>query len=187
VTVVDLRNIRKIRVARIDKMEPAAEVKEVTFVEGDQAKWPAEPVAVLVKQLQASGLNEDEARALASVWRKEFFETEGVSVFYRMPQEIYDQALPLTVNPKPEKVVRTLLVHHPHCEPDLAERVLALVKQLDAKKFEDRLEAHKRLQSLGRAAFIHLVRARKTNPPLEVRMRIDKLLEEFEAQAAFPK
>jgi hypothetical protein len=187
VTVVDLRNIRKIRVASIEKMEPGAAVKDVAFTEGDQAKWPSEPMALLVKQLAAAGLNEDEARSLANVWRKDFFETEGVSVFYRMPQEVYDQALPLTVTPKPEKVVRTLLVHHPHCEPDLAERVMTLVKQLDAKKFEDRLEAHKRLQNLGRAAFIHLVRARKTNPPLEVRMRLDKLLEEFETSAAFGK
>jgi hypothetical protein len=40
---------------------------------------------------------------------------------------------------------------------------------------------------LGQAAFIHLARARKNNPPLEVRMRLDKLLEEFEAEAAFNK
>jgi hypothetical protein len=187
VTVVDLRNLRNIRVARLDKMEAGAEVKEVAFAVGDQTKWPAEPVAVLIKQLTKAGLHEDEARALTTVWRKDFFETEGVSVFYRLPQDIYDKLLPLTVTPKPDWTVRTLLVHHPHCEPDLAERVMALVKELDARKFEDRLEAHKRLQKLGRAAFVHLVRARKANPPLEVRMRLDKLLEEFETEAAFPK
>jgi len=187
VTVIDLRNAGKIRVARLDKMEPGAEVKEVVFTEGDQTKWPSEPVAMLVKQLQSAGLHEDEARSLATVWRKDFFETEGVSVFYRLPQEVHEKALPLTVTPRPEKVVRTLLMHHPHCEPELGERVLALVKQLDAQKFEDRLDAHQRLQKLGRAAFIHLVRARNSKPTLEVSRRLDKLLEEFEAEVAFRK
>jgi hypothetical protein len=93
----------------------------------------------------------------------------------------------LTLSVKPEKIVRTMLVHHPHCEPDLAERVMKLVKQLDAPKFEDRIEAQKRLQNLGRAAFVHLRRARDNKPPLEVRMRLEKILEEFEAEAGLPK
>jgi hypothetical protein len=64
---------------------------------------------------------------------------------------------------------------------------MALVKQLDAPKFEDRIEAHKRLQKLGRAAFVHLRRARDSKPTLEVRMRLEKLLEEFEAEAGLRK
>jgi hypothetical protein len=64
---------------------------------------------------------------------------------------------------------------------------MKLVKQLDAPTFEDRIEAHKRLQKLGRAAFVHLRRARESTPPLEVRMRLDKLLEEFEAEAGLKK
>jgi hypothetical protein len=187
VTVVDLRNIRKVRIARVAKLDAGAEVKEVAFTEADQSKWPFDAVAMLVKQLQTSGLHEDEAKALANVWQKTFFETEGVGVFYRLPQEIYDQLLPLTLSVKPEKIVRTMLVHHPHCEPDLAERVMKLVKQLDAPKFEDRIEAQKRLQNLGRAAFVHLRRARDNKPPLEVRMRLEKILEEFEAEAGLPK
>jgi hypothetical protein len=186
-TVVDLRNVRKIRVARVEKLDAGSEAKDVKFTEGDQAKWPTDAVATLVKQLQASGLFEDEAKALANVWQKTFFETEGVSVFYRLPQEVYDQLLPLTLCVKPEKVVRTMLAHHPHVEPDLADRVMALVKQLDAPKFEDRIEAQKRLQKLGRAAFVHLRRARDSKPPLEVRMRLEKLLEEFEAEAGLRK
>jgi hypothetical protein len=77
VTVIDLRNAGKIRVARLDKMEPGAEVKEVLFTEGDHTKWPSEPVAVLVRQLQSAGLHEDEARSLATVWRKDSFNTQS--------------------------------------------------------------------------------------------------------------
>ena len=70
---------------------------------------------------------------MATVWRKGFFETEGVNVFYRLSQEAYDKALPLTVTPKPEKVVRTLLMHHPHCEPDLGERVIYIAPDLPSR------------------------------------------------------
>jgi len=187
VTVVDLRNLRKIRTTTIAKLDPEGEVKEVKLADRDQTKWPFDAVEELVGQLKDAGLNEDEGKSLADVWRKAFFETEGVSVFYRLPQEVYDQMLPLTISPKPEKTVRTLLVHHPHCEPDLGDRVLALVKDLGAVKFEERIEAQKRLQALGKAAFIHLVRARNEAKDPEVKSRLTKVLEEFEAEKGFAK
>jgi hypothetical protein len=187
VTVIDMRNLRKIRTASIAKLDPEAEVKEVKLAERDQTKWPFDAAEELIGQLKAAGLNEDEAKSLADVWRKPFFETEGVSVSYRLPQDVYDQMLPLTVSPKPEKTVRTLLVHHPHCEPDLGDKVLALVKDLGAIKFEERIEAQKRLQALGKAAFVHLVRARNEAKDPEVKARLTKVLEEFEAEKGFSK
>jgi hypothetical protein len=45
----------------------------------------------------------------------------------------------------------------------------------------------KRLQQLVRAAFVHLRRARDNKPPLEVRMRLEKFLEEFESEAGLKK
>ncbi len=44
VTVVDLRDVRKIRVARLEKLDAGSEVKQVTFVEADQMKWPSDAV-----------------------------------------------------------------------------------------------------------------------------------------------
>jgi len=176
-----------IRTACLARLDAEAEVKEVKFSEREQTKWPAAGIDDLIGQLKAAGLNEDEARSLTDVWRKPFFETEGLGVFYRMPQEIYDQVLPLTVTPKPEKTVRTLLVHHAHCEPDLAERVQALVKDLGSLKFEERLAAQQRLQALGKAAFVHLVRARNETKDPEVRARLTNVLEEFESEKALQK
>jgi hypothetical protein len=185
VTVVDLRSLRKIRTGSIARLDAGGEVAEVKLVERDQSKWPYDGIAELVGQLTTAGLNEDEAKALVAVWRKAFFETEGVGVFYRLPQEIYDQVLPLTVNPKPEKTVRTLLIHHPHCEPDLRERVLALVTTLGSEKFQERIDAQERLTALGKAAFIHLLRACDEAKDPEVKARLIKVLEAFEAEKAF--
>lgn len=185
VTVVDRRVPGKIRVARAASVAAGAEVKPLEFKDGAAERWPAAAVDELLTQLTGAGLHEDEAKAMAEVWKKDFFATEGLTLFYRLPQEQYDRLLPLTVTPRPEKVVRVMLVHHPHCEPDLAERVMALVRQLDSSSFQERLDAHRRLQALGRAAFVHLVRARNAKPSLEVKSRLDKLLEEFESERGF--
>ncbi len=93
----------------------------------------------------------------------------------------------MTLTPKPEALVRVGLIYHGHCEPDLAERVLTLAKLLDSDEFAVREKAQKELESMGRAAYVHLVRLRKSpDLPLEVRKRIDALLEKWDARQAFP-
>ncbi|MBY0523404.1 MAG: hypothetical protein K2R98_08390 [Gemmataceae bacterium] len=187
VTVVDRRTPGKVRVARLPKLDAAADVKALDFQDADMARWPGSAVEESIAQLKASGLFEDEAGAMLAVWKKDLFETEGLTMFYRLPQSEYDRLLPLTVNPRPEKVARTMLVVHPHCEPDLGDKVMKLVKQLDSNRFEERMDAHQRLHALGRAAFVHLLRARQARPSLEVTARLNKLLEEFESERGFGK
>ena len=51
-------------------------------------------------------------------------------------------------------LVRVGLIYHGHCEPDLAERVLALAKLLDSDEFAVREKAQKELESMGRAAYV---------------------------------
>src|SRR5262249_43369309 len=58
VTIVDLRNVRKIRTAGVAKIEAEADVKEVKFSERDQTKWPNDGIDDLVGQLKSAGLNE---------------------------------------------------------------------------------------------------------------------------------
>ena len=113
--------------------------------------------------------------------------TDGVQVFYRIPQAEYDRLMPLTVTPKPESTVRVGLVLHPHCEPDMAERVLAVLKDLDAEAFAMREAATAKLAAMGPAVFVHLVRLRKAAVSAEVRSRIEQVLEKYESRNAFPR
>jgi len=184
VTAVDRRTPGKVRVARVATLD-AGKSQALEFTECPVERWPAVAIEEFVTQLTSAGLSVDEAKGMAAVWQKDFFETEGLNLFYRLPQTEYDRMLPLTIKPRPEKIARVLLVHHPHCEPDLGDRVMALVKQLDSGSFQERLDAHRRIQALGRAAFVHLIRARNAKPSLEVTARLNKLLEEFEAERAF--
>lgn len=186
-TVVNRRTEGKVRVGRVATLEAGAEMKSVDMADADAGRFSAEASAALAKQLTAGGLNPDEAAVLVALRRDDFFSTDGVQVFYRIPQEEYDRLMPLTVEPKPDKTVRVGLVLHPHCEPDLAERVLAVVRDLNADDFAARDAAVEKLAAMGRAAFTHLARLRKADIPAEVRSRIELVLERWESRKAFPK
>jgi hypothetical protein len=185
VTVVDQRDPSKPRIGRLARLEAGATGREIDCVAVDAAGFSEASAAVLVKQLTAAGLYEDEARSLADLWKKELFETTGLHVYYRIPQEEYEKRLPMTLTPKAETLVRVGLVYHGHCEPDLAERVLALAKLLDNEDFAVREKAQKDLERMGRGAHVELGRLRKTsNLSPEAQRRIDDLLEKWAAQKA---
>jgi hypothetical protein len=186
-TIVDRRKADRIRIARVAKMEPGAKVAEVEFKEADAKDWPVASAKTLTGQLTDAGLFEDEAKSLAELWKKDLFLAPGVTVSYRLPQQEYDRLLPLNMKPKPEKIARVGLVMHPHCEPDLAERVAALAKDLGDDDFDTRERAHKQLDDLGRAAFVHLVRLKKEIKSPEGKRRLEELLDKYDAEKAIKK
>ena len=187
VTVVDRRN-EKVRVGRIEKLGAGQVIKEVAFTGIDAARFSSNAFETLLKQLADAGLHIDEARSLANTWRQRMFETPGLNVFYRLPQDQYDALMPLTVTPKPDSTVRVGLIYHGHLEPDFAERVLELVKQFDALTFAERDSAMKKLIAIGPAALVQVQRLRSRNDlSVEVRERIDVLIKKWSAIEAFDR
>jgi hypothetical protein len=184
VTIVDRRG-DKARVGRIAKLGAGETIAEVAFLDVDPSRFLKEGAAKLIEQLSAAGLNDDEAKSLVDIWNQRMFETPGLTAFYRLPQEQYDALMPLTVAPKPESTVRVGLIYHGHLEPDFADRVLELVKKLDAPKFADRDAAMKKLLAIGPAALVQIQRFRE-RPELsvEVRERIDTLVKKWSAKQA---
>ena len=104
-----------------------------------------------------------------------------------MPQEEYEKLLPMKLKPRPEKLVRVGLVLHPHCEPDFADRVAALAKDLDDNELDTRERAQKRLEDMGRAAFVHLRRLREKVKSAEMQRRLDDLLDRHDAAKAIDR
>ncbi len=184
VTVVDRRTPDHIRVARLAKFEADTKPTALEFHEVEAKDWPQAGLVTLTKQLKDAGLFEDEARALADVWKQEFFQAEGLTLFYRLPQEEYEKLLPMKLKPRPEKLVRVGLVLQPHCEPDLAERVADFANDLGNEDFEKRERAQESLEKIGRAAFVHLRRVRLTIKSPEALRRIDDMLDRFDAMKA---
>jgi hypothetical protein len=186
VTVVDRRGEGKVRVGRVARVEAGETVKGVKFENTDESRFASEASETLLKQLAGAGLNEDEAKSLVDLWRKEFFETPGLNLFYRIPQTEYDRLLPLTITPAPVSVVRVGLVHHGHLEPDFAERVLELVKKLDSPKFAEREAATKKLIATGPAALVQLQKILQSKDlSVDVRERVETLVKKWSAQSGF--
>src|SRR5262249_5061387 len=64
-----------------------------------------------------------------------------------------------------------------------ADRLAALVRDLDSNSFQVREKAAQELKKYGLAAEQALLRAAKNNPSLETGRRIEKLLADIEASA----
>ncbi|PYJ82296.1 MAG: hypothetical protein DME22_19100 [Verrucomicrobia bacterium] len=59
--------------------------------------------------LQQEGLYRREADAMVKTWRKSWFEEDGLRVLYVLPRKWTDEALPLTLQPRPREVVRVMV------------------------------------------------------------------------------
>jgi hypothetical protein len=136
----------------------------------------------LAGRLVKAGLNPDEAGALVEVWRSELFGGDGLTVFYRVPQAVYDKWLPLEASPAPRKTVRLGLVLHQHLEPELDERLGKLIAQLGAEKFETREAARGQILRIGGAAF-PLLEKHTADKDAEVANACRLILETLDARA----
>lgn len=137
----------------------------------------------LAERLAGAGLNRDEADALVKVWKEGFFEADGLSVFYRVPQTTYDQWLPLEAKPAPRKTVRVGLVLHQRLEPELDDRVSTLIARLGAEAFEVREASFEELLRIGGAAFPQIEAATKGDDP-EVANAARRILAALDARPA---
>jgi hypothetical protein len=186
--VVDRREQGTGRLAYLDgKDEPfkagSTRTIELKPIAADR---PASGVKQVRQSLLDAGLFEAEADALLKVWQKRLLEAEGITVFHILPVSEYDRMLKLEVLPAPAvKPVRVGIALHPHVEiePKLAERVAALIRQLDDSSFEKRTAASRELLDIGPMA-IGMLRAELQNrPSLEVRRRIEAVLDRVDAAA----
>jgi hypothetical protein len=177
--IIDNRDSAKPRISRLTKLAPGAAADvEMTAAKGEESG------KALTAQLKDAGLNEDEAASLTTIWTAEFFHSAGLTLFYRLPQEEYERQLPLTVKPRPEKLVRVGLVQQIPFDTELADRIAKLVKQLDDDEFARREAAQKELAKLGPIAFGYLNRLKPTITALEPKRRVEELLEKYDAQRA---
>ena len=156
-------------------------------ISAGDAKGDPKTIATLsedfVKHLVAAGLTTEESVALEKVWHEGLFQHQGLSLFYRVPQETYDAWLPLTADPKPAKIVRVGIVLHQHLEPELEANVAALIKKLGADEFDTRQQALQALMNIGGAAFPYLEAAIKgATVDVEIANGCRKVLEVLDAR-----
>jgi hypothetical protein len=146
--------------------------------------WPAAGRRQVRQALLDAGLFEAEADSLLEIWHRRLLEADGVTVFYLLPSREYDRMLPLDILPAPAaRPVRVGIALHPHVEiePALAARIARLIRQLDAPRFKARAAASQALLEMGPMAIALLRAELKKGPSVEVRKRIEAILERVNA------
>ena len=124
------------------------------------AELPAYADALAVKvteALDATGLYHDEARAMVSTWKRQWFGTPGVRVLYLMPQSWTDAAIPLTIDPPPDEMLRVMMIRVEVITPEIEQVDAMMAKLLGDAKTEAAGQAY--FHALGRFAEPRLRRA----------------------------
>jgi hypothetical protein len=119
---------------RFKAVRPVApgEEMEVTLPAPQTAAQPDQLKALdeqFISQLTAEGLYEKESISMVNTWRQSWYREIGLRVFFFVPQSQTDEILPLTIEPKPEKVVRVLVARTELMTPAEERDILALLEQ----------------------------------------------------------
>jgi len=116
--------------------------------------------ASVTEALDATGLYHDEAIAMVSTWKRQWFKTPGLRVLYLAPQAWTDASIPLSIEPAPSEVTRVMMIRVEVITPELEDVDAKAVADLGdvgdpaaAKAAEDHFRA------LGRFAEPRLRRA----------------------------
>jgi hypothetical protein len=185
ILLIDRRNAAKNSPghwALIEKLAPEEKVKAV-FQDLPAGDKPGAASLALGELLLARGLTKNELAGLLSIWQEEFFERSGLTALYVLPQAEYDRLLPLEIYPKPGKIVRVGIVQQPHMEglEAIRKQAAQLVAQLGDNNYNKREQATKALREFGVEIVPVLRQALSAATDLEVKTRLEKLLNAIDA------
>ena len=139
--------------------------------------------SALVRALIAQGLYDKEARAMVKTWQSSWLGEDGTRLLYLVPPALVDEILPLTIEPKPDQMVRVLVGRMELLTPEREKQIGALVTKLAAPQFADRESATAALAGMGRFAEPALERVIQVTQDEEVRARAQQLLDRMRTNA----
>ncbi len=113
----------------------------------------------LAARLIKDGLYTDEAVAMVDTWERAYFLTPGVRLLYLLPQVHTDRVIPLTINPAPARVSRTMVIRMELLSPAYESTLSGWLTQLASDTPSVHEGARQNFLSLGRFAEPHLSRA----------------------------
>ncbi len=134
----------------------------------------------VIKQLRQAlieaGLFDKEADAMIKTWRNSWFES-GMRVFYILPRSATDAVLPITIDPRPDELVRVLVGRTEVITPEMEKSVKEQVRLLKDASPKVRADARLAIQKLGRFYEPILRRLVEEEPDRNARASIERLLE----------
>jgi hypothetical protein len=135
--------------------------------EHDLDVYVADAQRRIASALEATGLYADESRAMVDTWSKSYFRSYGLRILYVVPRAWTDSLLPLTVEPRPASLVRTLVGRVEVLTPS-EERELMAMAVADAARGAPYAEA---IGKLGRLAEPKLRRVLQLADPADTVLR----------------
>lgn len=104
----------------------------------------------VTQALDQTGLYHDEALAMVDTWKRQWFGTPGIRVFYLIPQSWTDASIPLTISPAPDSLVRVMMIRVEVIPPEDEAIDMANMKMLQDPASAAVAQAH--FTALGRFA-----------------------------------
>ena len=105
--------------------------------------------------LDGTGLYHDESVAMVNTWKRQWFRTPGTRLLYVIPQRWTDESIPLTISPKPEAMLRVMLIRVEVITPEQEAADVAAIAGFDTNAELSR----EHFAALGRFAEPRLRRA----------------------------
>ena len=167
-----------IKIGQIKKINANSQHMNLNMQTVDKAEFK-KTVEEFKQKLIGLGLHQDEAQSLIHVWGEGLFERPGISIVHRIPQSVYDEWIPLHLDPAPKKTLRVGLVVHQNLEPELDAEVEKLIARLGSSRYKVREAAERTLFSIGGAAIKPIKLAAKSKDP-EIADRANRLIKQLD-------
>jgi hypothetical protein len=130
----------------------------------------------LRQALVAAGLYDKEADAMIKTWRNSWFES-GLRIFYILPRSATDAVLPITIDPRPDELVRVLVGRTEVITPEMEKSVKEQVRLLSSASPVAREAAAAAIKKYGRFSEPILKRILEDENDPAMRTRIQRLIE----------
>ena len=99
-----------------------------------QSDWKEEVYVAMRDGLVRAGLYPEEADGMVRTWWKSYFETDGLRVFWIVPEAETNRILPMKVSPEPKEIVRVIVGRTEVLRPSFERE---LVQKLTSDRKED--------------------------------------------------
>ncbi len=142
-----------------------------------RAEVVGELQAAVTSALVGSGLFAEEARAMVRTWSRSWFAAEGARVLWVVPRNLTDALLPLSIEPRPDRVERVLLGRLERLTPAMEAEVEAALLGRASAEAAVRAAAEARLARFDRFVEAAVRRALARSPDERVRAAARAFLE----------
>jgi hypothetical protein len=148
--VLDMKKATGRFASAVGPLVGARDVSLAAVPERSKPEVVADVERAMTTALVAQGLYADEARAMVRTWSETWFTSEGTRVLYLVPRPVTERALPLTITPAPDELVRVMVGRVEFLAPAKEAELSTAMLAVSSPNERQRDEAFARIATHGR-------------------------------------